>query len=85
MTLSYDATTDTLYLAFERAMRGPQFHQIESTCGDIYRIDDSRNVIVGCTVLDFFRRCQESSIDLPEIGPVHYDPEQLSLFDPQEA
>lgn len=85
MTLTYDSSADTLYLTFEDPRRGPQFFHVESKAGDIYRIDESRNVIVGCTILQFMKRANREDIILPEIGPVGYDPSQMLLFEPQEA
>lgn len=85
MTFNYDARADVLYLTFETPKRGPQFHHIEAMSGDIYRIDEDRHVVVGCTVRDFLKRVHVEEIDLPEIGPVSYDPSQMSLFQPQEA
>ena len=85
MTLTYDANADTLYLTFEAPRGGPQFYHIEAKTGDVYRIDEERRVIVGCTIIQFLRRIGREDITLPEIGPVGYDPDQMELFNPQEA
>lgn len=85
MTLTYDAQSDVLYLTFKDQRRGTEFHHIESESGDVYRIDEEREVIVGCTILNFMKRAKRDDIQLPEIGPVSYDPRQIPLFQPEEA